>query len=911
MYGLVFLAVKDLVLSKFSDKEWAKIVAGAKCPFEFTMDRPYDDQTLYDIVAAASKQNSEAKSKKREGEQKSEERGELRDCKRGSLATGELRGAGAHGRHAVLGMPAEEVVEHAGYWFMVYIRNKTTYGHLLEFMGDNLPDFLNNINRLHTHLLKGAHFPEIKSPRFRVSRRKKDSLVLHYSPGKETRLGLAPLVMGIVKGIAMEILKLERISVQQTKTRELDGADVFQVNWSPPFVPEDERGGRTSRGESPRAEGSGIFLQCPAAALAASGGAAGRSSSPSSSASASTSDLRRSRPHPIGLPPKGLSRLFPFHIVFDRECLVQQAGPSLQRIVGMEAGDHMSQYFTITEPPSLSFAAFRPLYLNRKVAPFTIVHDYDDDYQLTLHGEMVWCKAKQVMCFACTPVLASLEEAKYAHVDSSQDGLHRPLTAVYLGIDIADFSLCDQAQARLLTSHAQLMGTTEESTRKEKNSDRKQNIFKTSPRKKPEKIIKTPTTDKNGDGAKHSHRGANREAAAPADVPASPSSQSGKGVPRLGIGEKAEEAEHDLDEPSEEGLPVPSQSYHRMLNAFTEMLLEDSWDQYVLVRTLLRLEMSGDDSRAVRQVFEAVMNFYAQMGKVQNLLLVVIFDELNLAAPSSSSASGGSADPGAEQQAAVLFREDSVGLRMLTTFLNQEGKAYLEFLTAPLLHAASALESPIELDPARNPSAQDREQSARRVLEMAQAFLVHVCASAHRCPLSVRRVLGQVSAEVKRHWPEMHVQAVANLFFLRFLSPALVAAGVNAGGSGGGQHRVLMLVSKCVYSLMNGIPFGDKESYMASMNTFISPQNLALVQSFMRELVDEETMSRAPVSVTPRGRSAGGRLYNVVTCVGVIKQALLTSLPGLWKLASDKPPLQKKLQGLLSVALCDIPSEPY
>jgi hypothetical protein len=102
---------------------------------------------------------------------------------------------------------------------------------------------------------------------------------------------------------------------------------------------------------------------------------------------------------------------------------------------------------------------------------------------------------------------------------------------------------------------------------------------------------------------------------------------------------------------------------------------------------------------------------------------------------------------------------------------------------------------------------------------------------------SVRRVLGQVSAEVKRHWPEMHVQAVANLFFLRFLSPALVAAGVNAGGSGGGQHRVLMLVSKCVYSLMNGIPFGDKESYMASMNTFISPQNLALVQSFMRELV--------------------------------------------------------------------------
>jgi hypothetical protein len=47
--------LQDLVLSKFSEKEWARIVAGAKCPHEYTTDRSYDDQTLYDIVAAAAK----------------------------------------------------------------------------------------------------------------------------------------------------------------------------------------------------------------------------------------------------------------------------------------------------------------------------------------------------------------------------------------------------------------------------------------------------------------------------------------------------------------------------------------------------------------------------------------------------------------------------------------------------------------------------------------------------------------------------------------------------------------------------------------------------------------------------------------------------------------------------------------
>ena len=61
---------------------------------------------------------------------------------------------------------------------------------------------------------------------------------------------------------------------------------------------------------------------------------------------------------------------------------------SLQRIVPVEVGDPMSQRFTISEPSSCSFASFRPIYINRKVAPFTVVHDYDKASQLTLHGEV-------------------------------------------------------------------------------------------------------------------------------------------------------------------------------------------------------------------------------------------------------------------------------------------------------------------------------------------------------------------------------------------------------------------------------------------------------------------------------------------------------------------------------------------
>ena len=99
---------------------------------------------------------------------------------------------------------------------------------------------------------------------------------------------------------------------------------------------------------------------------------------------------------------------------------------------------------------------------------------------------------------------------------------------------------------------------------------------------------------------------------------------------------------------------------------------------------------------------------------------------------------------------------------------------------------------------------------------------------------------------------------------------------------------------------------------------------------------DEGAMTVAPTSITPT--SAGARHHRIITSIDVIKKALLTCLPGLWKLALDEPPLvttlqqacsllshrlplpfpstridmhmlqQHKLQGLLSVALCDIPS---
>ena len=80
---------------------------------------------------------------------------------------------------------------------------------------------------------------------------------------------------------------------------------------------------------------------------------------------------------------KILEHLF-IYLFYLLDCL-----QSLQKIVPMEAGDPMSQHFSIKEPESCAFPQFRPIYAKRKTSPFTLVHQYDDQKQLLLAGE-VW-----------------------------------------------------------------------------------------------------------------------------------------------------------------------------------------------------------------------------------------------------------------------------------------------------------------------------------------------------------------------------------------------------------------------------------------------------------------------------------------------------------------------------------------
>ncbi|MBM3597303.1 MAG: heme NO-binding protein [Alphaproteobacteria bacterium] len=151
MYGLINKAVHDLVTSKFGEAKWAEICqkAGVSDPNFITMVK-YPDDVTYRLVGAASE---------------------------------------------LLNVPAADILEAFGEHWTVYSAT-AGFGHLLDFAGDNLVDFLSNLDSMHTRV--ALTFPELDPPSFRVTDVTADSLRLHYY---SKRPGLTPVAMGMVKGL--------------------------------------------------------------------------------------------------------------------------------------------------------------------------------------------------------------------------------------------------------------------------------------------------------------------------------------------------------------------------------------------------------------------------------------------------------------------------------------------------------------------------------------------------------------------------------------------------------------------------------------------------------------------------------------------------------------------------------------
>lgn len=152
MYGLVNRAIEGLVREKFGDEPWERIRsrAGVEVASFVAMD-PYDDAITYALVGAASEE---------------------------------------------LGLDAEAVLQAFGEYWTTYTIEEG-YGDLLEIMGANLEEFLDNLDSMHMRIT--ATMPGLVMPNFRRESCPDGSSILYYESSRE---GLAPMVVGLLRGPA-------------------------------------------------------------------------------------------------------------------------------------------------------------------------------------------------------------------------------------------------------------------------------------------------------------------------------------------------------------------------------------------------------------------------------------------------------------------------------------------------------------------------------------------------------------------------------------------------------------------------------------------------------------------------------------------------------------------------------------
>lgn len=179
MYGIVNLAVENLVVSSHGEEVWTQIreQAGITDISTFVTTENYPDDVTYRLVGAISSR---------------------------------------------LGVSNDEVLRIFGRHWITYTKNNG-YDELLRFAGSSAREFLSNVDVIHAHVAAGM--PVLKTPTIEVEEVEDGHFLVHY---RSPRQGLAAMVLGLLEGIGEMFdtpLKITHVD------RLVDGADhdVFSV----------------------------------------------------------------------------------------------------------------------------------------------------------------------------------------------------------------------------------------------------------------------------------------------------------------------------------------------------------------------------------------------------------------------------------------------------------------------------------------------------------------------------------------------------------------------------------------------------------------------------------------------------------------------------------------------------------
>eukprot|EP00008_Paramoeba_atlantica_P002354 CAMPEP_0201502736 /NCGR_PEP_ID=MMETSP0151_2-20130828/84294_1 /ASSEMBLY_ACC=CAM_ASM_000257 /TAXON_ID=200890 /ORGANISM="Paramoeba atlantica, Strain 621/1 / CCAP 1560/9" /LENGTH=257 /DNA_ID=CAMNT_0047896357 /DNA_START=1874 /DNA_END=2647 /DNA_ORIENTATION=+ len=176
----------------------------------------------------------------------------------------------------------------------------------------------------------------------------------------------------------------------------------------------------------------------------------------------------------------------------------------------------------------------------------------------------------------------------------------------------------------------------------------------------------------------------------------------------------------------------------------------------------------------------------------------------------------------------------------MTCYCYLVGIDYLKRSLKPLLLSVMNSECGYEIDPAKIPPKETVEDNTVNLLSVSQMFMAKITRSKFtNVPYPVRLLCRQIGSATKERFPHGLYAMVGGLFFLRFVCPALTVpqeSGIWDGELSVNAKRALLLITKTLMNLSNGVSFGKKEEYMIPMNEFIE-SNQENIRNFFDNLL--------------------------------------------------------------------------
>ena len=179
MYGLVNRAIEELIASQYDAQTWEAIKRRVGLELDsFLSMEAYPNHLTDELVAASA---------------------------------------------AETGMTQAQLLEAFGEYGVLYTAQHG-YGELLSVVGRSLPDFLHQLNELHGRV--ALNFPHLTPPTFTCRALAPNVLRLRYC---SARLGLAPMVIGLLRGLGRLFhldLRIEH-STRKSETTPHDESTIY------------------------------------------------------------------------------------------------------------------------------------------------------------------------------------------------------------------------------------------------------------------------------------------------------------------------------------------------------------------------------------------------------------------------------------------------------------------------------------------------------------------------------------------------------------------------------------------------------------------------------------------------------------------------------------------------------------